>query len=143
LEKSSQTGPDPLFVLVVEDEVLLRYEMVEYLRDSGCLLLEASTAKEAVAMCCDGNVLHVLLTDINLEGPGSGWDVADALRAVRPGAGVVYVSGNLVDHSRRVARSLFFNKPYRASDILRACRNLAQTHRLEVAGQQNLTAGRL
>jgi CheY-like chemotaxis protein len=84
LEKSSQTGPDPLFVLVVEDEVLLRYEMVEYLRDSGCLLLEASTAKEAVAMCCDGNVLDVLLTDINLEGPGSGWDVADALRAVDP-----------------------------------------------------------
>src|SRR5205823_2223283 len=126
--------------LVVEDDLLLRCEMVEYLRESGCLVLEANTAKEAVAMCCDGNPLDVLFTDIQLDGPGSGWDVADALRAVRPAAGVVYVSGNSVDHSRRVARSLFFNKPYRASDILHACRDLAQTHRLEVAGRHPATA---
>lgn len=125
LEKSSGNGLEPLIVLVVEDEFLLRYEIVEYLRKSGCLVLEARTAAQAVAMCRDTMTVGVLLTDINLDGPGSGWDVAEALRAVRPSAGVVYVSGNSVDHSRRVVGSRFFNKPCRASDLLQACRDLA------------------
>jgi CheY-like chemotaxis protein len=125
LEKSSGNGSEPLVVLVVEDEFLLRYEIVEYLRNSGCLVLEARTAAQAVAMCRDTMTVGVLLTDINLDGPGTGWDVAEALRAERPSAGVVYVSGNTVDHSRRVAGSLFFNKPCRPSDLLQACRDLA------------------
>jgi len=76
-------------------------------------------------MCRDGKRVNVLLTDINLNGGGSGWDVAEALRATQPDMGVVYVSGNSADHSRCVYRSLFFNKPYRSLDILQACLNLA------------------
>jgi CheY-like chemotaxis protein len=125
MQKSSGNGFEPLVVLVVEDEFLLRYDIAEYLRNSGCIVLEARTADQAVAMCREGETMDVLLTDINLDGLGSGWDVAEALRAAKPGAGVVYVSGNSVDRSRRVAGSLFFNKPYRASDILQACRELA------------------
>jgi CheY-like chemotaxis protein len=124
LEKSSQTGSELLVVLVVEDEFLLRFEIVEYLRNCGWIVLEAWTANQAVAMC-HGETVDVLFTDINLGGAGSGWDVADALRAERPDAGVVYVSGNSVDHSRRVAGSEFFHKPYLTSDILQACRRLA------------------
>ena len=112
-------------MLVVEDELLLRYEIVEYLRNSGCLVLEARTAAQAMAMCCDRTRVGVLLTDINLDGPGSGWDVAETLRAVRPGAGVVYMAANSIDHPRRLVGSLFFNKPCRASELLQACRDLA------------------
>lgn len=125
MEKLSENGSKPLVVLVVEDEFLLRYEIVEYLRNSGCLVLEARTAAQAMAMCCDNTRVGVLLTDINLDGPGSGWDVAETLRAVRPGAGVVYMSANSIDHSRRLVGSLFFNKPCRASELLQACRDLA------------------
>ncbi len=55
--------------------------------------------------------------DIGLDDSGSGWDVAETLRTAQPDIGVVYVSGNSVDRSRRVAGSLFFNKPYRLEDI--------------------------
>jgi CheY-like chemotaxis protein len=124
-KKSSKSVSHPLVVLVVEDELLVRLDIAEYLENAGCLVLEARSSAEAVAMCRDGKGVNVLLTDINLDGSGSGWDVAEALRAAQPDMGVVYVSGNSADHSRRVHGSLFFNKPYRSSDILQACLDLA------------------
>jgi CheY-like chemotaxis protein len=114
-------------VLVVEDEFLLRCALVEYLRDHGCVVLEARTAEQAVAMCRAGRRVDVVLTDIGLQGSSNGWDVAETLRAAQPEVGVVYVSGNSADRSRRVAGSLFFNKPYRLEDVARACQGLAQT----------------
>jgi CheY-like chemotaxis protein len=115
-----------LVVLVVEDEFLLRYEIVSYLRNDGFLVLEARTAEQAVTLGLDGRV-DVLLTDINLGGHGSGWDVADALRAAQPAVGVIYVSGHSDDKARRVKDSRFFRKPYRPHDILQACRGAGCT----------------
>jgi two-component system, response regulator PdtaR len=123
--QNSRNGRGPLIVLVVEDEFLLRLEIVEYLQNAGCVVLEAWSANEAVAVCRNGEPVDILVTDINLRGPGTGWEVAEALRALQPGAGVIYVSGNSLDHSRRVVGSLFFKKPYSASEILEACRGLA------------------
>jgi FixJ family two-component response regulator len=71
--------------------------------------------------------VDVLLTDIKLSGSGSGWDVAEALRAAQPRIGVVYVSGKSVDQFRRVNGSLFFYKPYCVTDVLQACRDVAET----------------
>jgi CheY-like chemotaxis protein len=86
---------------VVEDEFLLRLEIVDYLRNAGCIVLEAWSANEAIAMCRNGEPVDILVTDINLRGPGTGWEIAEALRALQPGAGVIYGSGNSLDHSRR------------------------------------------
>jgi CheY-like chemotaxis protein len=102
--QKSRDGPDSLVVLVVEDEFLLRLEIVDYLRNAGCVVLEAWSTNEAVAMCRNGEPV---------------------VRALQPGAGVIYVSGNSLDHSRRVVDSLFFKKPYSAQEILEACRGLA------------------
>jgi len=125
----SANGSNPLVVLVVEDELLLRYEAVEYLRRFGCIVLEARTAEQAEAICRDSKRVDVLLTDINLPDSGSGWDVAETFRAAHPRVGVVYVSGNSTDQSRRVIGSLFFEKPYRLADIARACSDLASPAR--------------
>jgi CheY-like chemotaxis protein len=116
----------PLVVLVVEDEFLLRYEIAEHFGDCGWIVLEAATADQAVAMCRARRGVDVLVTDINLNGSRStGWDVAATLRAAQPDIGVVYMSGNSIDRSRCVPGSLFFGKPCRATDLARACRDLA------------------
>jgi CheY-like chemotaxis protein len=119
-------GSKSLVVLVVEDQFQMRYDIVQHMWKSECIVLEARSAEQAVDMCRDSGV-DVLLTDINLNGSGSGWDVAEALRVARPRIGVVYVSGKSVDHSRRVADSLFFYKPYCVTEILQACRDVAET----------------
>lgn len=118
---------DHPIVLVVEDEFLVRQHILLFLENSGLFVLEAATAQQAMALCKATTPIDVLFTDVHLNGSGSGWDVAEAFRAARPDIAVVYTSGNSADRSRRVADSLFFNKPYRAADILEACRTLSQT----------------
>lgn len=129
---ANRSGSDPLVVLVVEDEFLLRCDVAEQLQDCGCTVLEADSGERAIAMCKSQMPVDVVLTDINLNGGPSGWDVAEAARAARPGVGVVYASGNGVDHSRCVSGSVFFSKPYRVSDILAACRRLSRAPRRRI-----------
>jgi CheY-like chemotaxis protein len=113
-----------IVVLIVEDEFLVRLDIAAYLRDCGFTVFEADTADEAITLCRTGVAPDVLLTDINLNGSANGWDVAEEFRALWPGIGVVYTSGNSLDRSRRVPDSLFFNKPYLVSDVADACRHL-------------------
>lgn len=123
VSKSAKASDGPV-VLVVEDEVLVRAMIAQYLRDCDCVVLEADSAEQVAAIGRSGQEVDVLVTDINLRGPGSGWDVAESCRAAQPNMGVVYVSGNSVDLLRCVSGSLFFNKPYLDADILHACQVL-------------------
>jgi CheY-like chemotaxis protein len=119
---SSVNSSGSLIVLVVEDEFLVREHIAQYLQGGGCVVLEADTAEQAIAMCKAGAPVDVVFTDIQLNGSASGWDVAETFRTARPGIAVVYTSGNSTDRSRRVPDSLFFDKPYNTADILEACR---------------------
>jgi CheY-like chemotaxis protein len=106
---------------MVEDDFLLRHDVVEHLQEQGCVVLEADTGERALAICRLGTPVDVLLTDVNLNGVATGWDVAEAFRAVWPRIAVVYTTGNGADRSRCVTGSRFFHKPYCMSDITEAC----------------------
>ena len=114
-----------LVVLVVEDEALLLYSVAHALRNDGCLVLEARTGEEAIAHLDVAKRVDVVFTDIQLSGPLSGWDVADACRSSRHDMPVIYTSGNAADRRRAVAGSRFFDKPYDAALVVRACRQCA------------------
>jgi CheY-like chemotaxis protein len=112
-------------VLVVEDEWAVRCLIALELRSAGWDVLQVTTAESAIECLQGGRRIDVVFTDIQLAGALSGWDVADRFRAVRPDMPIIYTSGNAVDRSRRVADSLFFDKPYRPVAILQACEKLA------------------
>ena len=79
--------------------------------------------------------IDVVFTDIELGGDLSGWDVGEAYRAEHSDIGVIYTSGRLTQHRRSVSGALFFNKPYRAEQVLDACRSLcAADHQKGVGG---------
>jgi CheY-like chemotaxis protein len=110
--------------LVVEDEWLLRLELVQELVNAGYRVEEAGSGEEALAMLAAGTRLDFLVTDIRLNGPVDGWQVAEAARAAYPGLGVVYVSANPVVEGRRVPGSVFLGKPCDIAALLRACNAL-------------------
>ncbi len=105
-------------VLIVEDEWLLRLNLADHFREAGCMVLEAATADHAMTLCHDGTAVHMLITDIQLNGGGSGWDVAKAVRAIWEDIPVVYTSGNIFDATHSVPASWFFDKPYDAAEIV-------------------------
>ena len=96
------------------------------LEDAGYDVVEAATGEEAIALCNSGTSIDMVITDINLGGSASGWDVAECCRTGRPDLPVVYTSGKSIDPERCVAGSIFISKPYRHSDILDACHRLTQ-----------------
>jgi len=61
--------------LVLEDEAMVRWDVVSELEKAGFAVLEADTAERAIALVGDGQVPDLLLTDISLAGRRSGLDV--------------------------------------------------------------------
>ena len=110
-------------VLVVEDEGLVRDVIAEALRVVGWRVFEVNTAERAIALIPEPRI-DLVFTDIQLAGVLCGWDVAEQFRAVRANLPIIYTSGNSPDRSRRVAGSLFFDKPYQPDDVVEACRRL-------------------
>ena len=110
--------PSPL-VLVIEDEWLIRSDIVEAFSGDGWLVVEAGSGEEALGLL-DGRRLDALFTDIQLKGALTGWDVADMLRERWPVLAVIYTSGNADNRTRRVDGSRFFDKPYDSADVVRA-----------------------
>ena len=111
--------------LVVEDEWIVRNNIVNELRESGWTVVETATGEEALALLADREV-DVVLTDIQLAGPMTGWDVAHAARTAKPDLPIIYASANVPDPLRRVEGSLFFGKPYDAAEIVDACHRLTR-----------------
>lgn len=117
-------GAYALVVLVVEDEFLVRYNIADCLQEAGYLVVEAGSGEEALALCNPETSIDIVITDINLGGFASGWDVAEGFRRFRPDVSVVYVSGKSLNTERRVPRSVFIKKPYQNGEILEACQRL-------------------
>jgi CheY-like chemotaxis protein len=126
----AEKAADVVVVLVVEDESLLRLDVAEYLEDAGFAVIEAGTGEAAVALCNPGTAIDMVVTDINLGGAVSGWDVAECFRTVLPNMPVLYTSGEAVDRSRCVFGSAVMAKPYQNRDILKECQRLITPRRL-------------
>ncbi len=109
-----------LTALVVEDEVLVRCDIVSLLRAQNWLVLETPGGEAAIELL-PAQHIDVVFTDIQLAGAKNGWDVAEEARKGQPGVHVIYTSSKTMDSSRRVERSLFFAKPYAADDVVAAC----------------------
>ena len=69
-------GQTPYIVLVVEDEWLVRSDIVSELSAQGAQVLEASTGEAALNLF-ETDPVDVLFTDIELGGELNGWDIAE------------------------------------------------------------------
>jgi len=116
---------DVVVVLLVEDEIWLRLDVASCLEDAGYVVVEAGSGEAAIALCNSRTAIDIVITDINLGGSASGWDVAEYFRTARPKVRVVYTSEKSAEPGRCVAGSVFVSKPYRHSDILEGCQRVA------------------
>ena len=88
--KTPESSPSPATVLVVEDEVLLRLIISEYLRDCGYRVVEAANADEAVLVLGHQHLaVDILFSDIDMPGSMDGFGLAQWTRSNRPGLEVI------------------------------------------------------
>jgi CheY-like chemotaxis protein len=73
-------------ILVVEDEVLVRMPIAQYLRDCGYKVIEAANADEAITVLSHKEtVVDVVFTDIEMPGALDGFGLAKWVREHRHG----------------------------------------------------------
>jgi CheY-like chemotaxis protein len=86
------SGPPREIVLVVEDEVLVRYVISDYLRECGYQVIEASNADEACQVLQEASIaVDVLLSNVQMPGLMDGFALARWVRANRSEVGVILV----------------------------------------------------
>ena len=117
--------PLAITILVVEDEPLIRMDIADQLQNLGFRVIEAANAREAVAQLDANNDIQVMFTDVDMPGDMDGLMLAAAVRNRWPPIKIIVTSGlrgvllcDMPNGSR------FFGKPYKASDIADAAREL-------------------
>jgi len=115
-------------VLVVEDEVLIRLVIADYLRECGFKVYEAATALEAIEILESHKAaIDLVFSDVRLPGEMSGFTLAQWVRKNRPGVAIILTSGDA--RKSEAARELcenepFFAKPYDVQLVVSHIRTL-------------------
>lgn len=132
---SEETGR--AVVLVVEDEPLVRMFAAEVLEDEGFEVLEAATARAALALLEKRPEVQALFTDIDMPGGMNGLELAQVVHERYPHIALVVTSGVFrVGASRLPDDGVFLPKPYAAAAPVRVIRELI---RQKTGGPQTLS----
>lgn len=78
-------------ILVVDDEEIVRYSLVNILRGSGYEVDDAASAEEALKIF-SGKSYHLVLTDLVLEGMG-GLELLENVKVISPKTLVIVITG--------------------------------------------------
>lgn len=109
-------------ILVVDDEVLIRMAISDYLRDCGYKVVEAASGDEAMRVLENEPGIDLVFSDIQMPGGIDGFALALWARANRPRLRVMLTSG--ASQAAQTAKELchegpFVPKPYGHEDIER------------------------
>ncbi|MEO9229757.1 MAG: response regulator [Devosia sp.] len=112
-------------VLVVEDETIIRMNMVLHLEDEGFVVFEAASADEAITMLNAHQEVRVLFTDIDMPGSMDGLKLSAYVRERWPPVRIIVTSGKrMVEVTDLPDGSMFFSKPYQLDNVVVAIREL-------------------
>lgn len=116
----------PIKVLVVEDESLVRMDIVDALEERGFDVVEAENASRAIEVLIAHPDVQLMFTDIDMPGGVDGLVLAAMVRDRWPPIKIVYTSGyrKFADLQLPV-ESQFFPKPYNADRVAETLRSLA------------------
>lgn len=122
--------PDPQdrtpAILVVEDEILIRFVISDYLQHCGFRVHVAGSAAEAIEILESADhPVDLVFSDVAMPGELDGFGLAQWVRDNRPGLPVILTSGDAKKSA--AAKELcenepFFAKPYDAAEVVKRIR---------------------
>lgn len=114
-------------ILLVENDVLVRMAISDFLRSCGYRVVEAGTAEEALALVAHAGIrIDVVLSDVEMPGSLDGFGLATWIRKNRPGLDVI-LAGSVprsVNAAARLCDQRVVSKPYEAQGLLEQIQRL-------------------
>ncbi len=83
-------------ILVVEDEVFIRFDVADMLREVGFEVIEACDAKQALDALTSGARIDLVFSDVHMPGPMNGLGLASHILENHPGLPVILTSGAML-----------------------------------------------
>jgi CheY-like chemotaxis protein len=106
------------FVLVVEDETLVRDCTVAQLEDAGFSVIEAAGGEEAMREFEEHALLTTVFSDINMPGAFDGLSLINQIFRLRPNVQLILTSGRgLPLDAEMPIGARFLPKPYNAHQL--------------------------
>jgi CheY-like chemotaxis protein len=117
--RTAAAQSDQRSVLVVEDEVQLRYNIVDFLDQAGYRTLEAANADEALVLL-KYNAVDTVYTDIDMPGSMDGLGLVARVRSQWPSTRIIVTSGLVkLSHEDVEAGVIFVCKPTAGLELLK------------------------
>jgi CheY-like chemotaxis protein len=107
-------------ILVVEDEVLIRISVCDFLRGAGFTVVEVGSAREALAVLKARADISLVVTDIHMSGAMEGLDLIREIRKSYPAIKVIAASA--YRNTEPVEASI--TKPYSLESLLAAIKSV-------------------
>lgn len=101
---------DAQTILVVEDEILIRFILADSLRDIGFQVLEAGDGDEGLQILNSGQVIDLIVTDVRMPGEVDGMELTRRSKSLAPGRPVIVCSAHLYE-SEAFPADEFLAKP--------------------------------
>ena len=116
--------PDPLRILVVEDEFFVRMFLGQRLRDAGYDVIEAHDADEAL-VSVQAITPDLIISDVRMPGSMDGMGFLKVVKAIHPDLPVIIASAHF-DPDIAIAEGAaeFISKPYSLELVLASVENL-------------------
>jgi signal transduction histidine kinase/ActR/RegA family two-component response regulator len=119
-------------VLLVEDDLGVREYAIGVLEDLGYRVVAAEDGSEALKAFEAAERVDLLFTDVVLGGSMNGRQLAEAIKARKPGLPVLFTTGytrNAIVHQGRLDAGVhLLSKPYTQRDIAEKVRALIDSH---------------
>jgi len=120
---------NPMTILVVEDEVLIRMSTVATLEDAGFWVLEAQNATEALEVLSRHSEVSIMMTDVRMPGLLDGLALVAQVRIDHPAIRSIVVSGHTTAMEASDAGAMgFLPKPYMAHTMVQAVHDTVKRH---------------
>ena len=133
----NQDGQQPVIVLLVEDEALVRMMAADVLRDEGGFkVVEAANVDEALTVLEATEDVRALVTDVEMPGSLDGFTLARVVKQAWPQIGIVVTSGRMAPGPKDLpSGALFIPKPYRPADLVSAVRTVLPPDQSEISAE--------
>jgi two-component system, response regulator PdtaR len=108
-------------VLVVEDEPIIRFDIVEELESYGFKVFEAGSAAEAITLLITHLDIRLMFTDVDMLPGIDGLKLAAIVRSRWPPIKIIVTSGiHSVTSDMMPLASRFIPKPYEPAQVIAA-----------------------
>lgn len=121
LEYTAETA-----ILIVDDEPIIRFDLVDFFEDAGFRVFDAESADQAIVIMSVNSAIRIVLTDIQMPGSMDGVKLAHYIRDRYPPTLLIVASGIVKPTPQELpTNTMFVSKPYNPRQVLAAIQRAA------------------